>query len=291
MSGRMCATSVDDGSRRGGRHRRRSTTRGDALRALAGGLALVALAALTGAGPGVAPVPAAMASTTPVGERAGKVCEKFGSTPVEGGRYEVQNSLWGSDKPQCVVAFDTGFSVEAKHTNDSGPASYPSIVFGCNYGNCTKGTPFPRPIADLGDVRSSWVTTTPSSGDHAVAYDIWLDPTARKDGRPTGLELMIWLKHTDRVQPIGKKTGETTLGGVAYEVWLGKADLPTISYVRKEQTNEVKDLDITSFVTDAKNRGQAKEGWFLTSIQAGFEPWIGGDGLKTTSYSVTRNGQ
>ena len=281
------------------RHGRRTTTRGDAVRALAGGLALVALAALTGAGPAptAAPERAAMASTVfpeengPGEERAGKVCEKFGSTPVEGGRYEVQNSLWGSDKPQCIDAFDTGFSVQAKHTNDSGPASYPSIVFGCNYGNCTTGTPFPRPIADLGDLRSSWATTTPSSGDYNVAYDIWLDPTARKDGRPTGLELMIWLKHTDRVQPIGKKTGETVLGGVAYEVWLGKADLPTISYVRKEQTNEVKDLDITAFVTDAKNRGQAKEGWFLTSIQAGFEPWIGGDGLKTTSYSVTRNGQ
>ena len=42
---------------------------------------------------------------------------------MQGGRDEAQNSLWGSDKPQCVVAFDTGFSVEAKHTNKNGPAS------------------------------------------------------------------------------------------------------------------------------------------------------------------------
>ncbi len=337
------------------RHERRGGLRADAARMIGGGLALVALAVLTGVPHGASattavPVPVAVATTeapgadspststlapasptesadapgttdapetteTPAtvgtdapeattasaGRAEKKVCEKFGSTPVAGGRYEVQNSLWGASTAQCIVAYDgpsagpTGasaaFRVEAKHRNNSGPASYPSIVFGCNYGNCTKGTPFPRPISDLGDLRSSWSVKTPSSGDYNVAYDIWLDPTARKTGRPTGLELMIWLKHTDRVQPIGKKVGTATLDGVGYDVWLGKADLPTISYVRQQQTTEVKDLNITSFVTDAQKRGQAKEGWYLTSVQAGFEPWIGGDGLETTSYSVTRNGQ
>ncbi|GAA4830990.1 hypothetical protein GCM10023201_18630 [Actinomycetospora corticicola] len=359
----------------GPRHERRGGLRADAARMVGGGLALVALAVLTGVPHGASattavPVPVAVATTetpgadapststlapasptestglpetgdvpgdlpettdapeatdapeTPetvgtdapetttdapeattasAGRAEKKVCEKFGSTPVAGGRYEVQNSLWGASTSQCIVAYDgpsagpTGasaaFRVEAKHRNNSGPASYPSIVFGCNYGNCTKGTPFPRPISDLGDLRSSWSVKTPSSGDYNVAYDIWLDPTARKTGRPTGLELMIWLKHTDRVQPIGKKVGTATLDGVGYDVWLGKADLPTISYVRQQQTTEVKDLNITGFVTDAQKRGQAKDGWYLTSVQAGFEPWIGGDGLETTSYSVTRNGQ
>lgn len=342
------------------RHGRQVSRRTDAVRTLGGGLALVALAVLTGLPHGasaaaVDPVavttdapttstltpgspseptettepsapestepaepsessepsedPGATPSTTPTAATTAgaparaerKVCEKFGSTPVAGGRYEVQNSLWGASTAQCIVAYDgpsagpTGasaaFRVEAKHRNNSGPASYPSIVYGCNYGNCTKGTPFPRPIDDLGDLRSSWSVKTPASGDYNVAYDIWLDPTARKDGRPTGLELMIWLKHTDRVQPIGDKVGTATLDGVGYDVWLGKADLPTISYVRQQQTTSVKDLNITSFVTDAQQRGQAKQGWYLTSVQAGFEPWIGGDGLETTSYSVTRNGQ
>jgi hypothetical protein len=343
------------------RHERRASRRADAVRTLGGGLALVALAVLTGLPHGASaasaqPVPAAVTTDAPGSESptstltpvtptgtptetetpsseepssstptsstptsssptsstpattAGaparaekKVCEKFGSTPVAGGRYEVQNSLWGASTAQCIVAYDgpsagpTGasaaFKVEAKHRNNNGPASYPSIVFGCNYGNCTKGTPFPRPISDLGDLRSSWSVKTPASGDYNVAYDIWLDPTARKDGRPTGLELMIWLKHTDRVQPIGSKVGTATVDGVGYDVWLGKADLPTISYVRQQQTTSVKDLNITSFVTDAQKRGQAKQGWYLTSVQAGFEPWIGGDGLETTSYSVTRNGQ
>jgi len=309
MSGRWPRT--NDGTRRpvrrGGRHRRCDTVaaRGpEALRALVGGLGLVALVVLTTVVPqGSATatsailMPAAVTTSamtahhTPRGPAEKRVCDKFGSTPVAGGRYEVQNDLWGAGTSQCIVAFDTGFRVEANHNKPSGPASYPSIVFGCNYGNCTKGTPFPRPISDLGDLRTSWTTTTPAKGDYNVSYDIWLDPTARKTGRPTGLELMIWLKHTDRVNPIGKKVAETTLDGVAYEVWQGKADVTTISYVRKEATNSVTNLSIPTFVTDATKRGVAKPGWYMTSVQAGFEPWIGGNGLATTNFSVTRNGQ
>jgi hypothetical protein len=293
--------------RRGGRHRRCDTVarRGpEALRALVGGLGLVTLVVLTTVVPPGHPtaasailVPAAVTTTAhatptraPRAPNEKRVCDKFGSTPVAGGRYEVQNDLWGGTS-QCIVAFDTGFRVEANHNKTSGPASYPSMVFGCNYGNCTKGTPFPRPVSDLGDLRTSWTTTTPAKGDYNVSYDIWLDPTARKDGRPTGLELMIWLKHTDRVKPIGKQVGETTLDGVPYEVWVGKADLTTISYVRKQPTNAVTNLAIPTFVTDATKRGVAKPGWYMTSVQAGFEPWIGGTGLATTNFSVTRNGQ
>ena len=310
MSGRWPRT--NDGTsrrpvRRGGRHRRCDTVvpRGpEALRALVGGLGLVALVVLTAVVPqGSATatsailMPAAVTTSAvtahpaPRGPSEKRVCDKFGSTPVAGGRYEVQNDLWGAGTSQCIVAFDTGFRVEANHNKPSGPASYPSIVFGCNYGNCTKGTPFPRPISDLGDLRTSWTTTTPAKGDYNVSYDIWLDPTARKTGRPTGLELMIWLKHTDRVNPIGKKVAETTLDGVPYEVWQGKADVTTISYVRTQATNSVTNLSIPTFVADATKRGVAKPGWYMTSVQAGFEPWIGGNGLATTNFSVTRNGQ
>jgi hypothetical protein len=310
-----------------GRHRRDdvpSRLRTEAWRALIGGLGLVALVVLTTTVPlgnatgatDAALVPAAVRTpststsppktpeapktpetpktpTAPKAPTEKKVCDKFGSTPVQGGRYEVQNDLWGGGgASQCIYAFDTGFRVEADHDKDSGPASYPSIVFGCNYGNCTKGTPFPRPIADLGDLRTTWTTTTPAKGDYNVAYDIWLDPTARKEGAPTGLELMIWLKHTDRVNPIGKQTGDITLDGVPYEVWQGdNGGVPVISYVRKQQTNAVTNMAIPTFVADAQKRGVAKPNWYLTSVQAGFEPWIGGTGLVTTNFSVTRNGQ
>src|SRR5690349_6697345 len=84
-----------------------------------------------------------------------RVCDKFGSTPVAGGRYEVQNDVWGADTPQCVTAFDTGFVVDpADHHKENEPAAYPSIVWGCNYGNCTRDSPFPRPVSQLTGLKS-----------------------------------------------------------------------------------------------------------------------------------------
>ena len=220
-----------------------------------------------------------------------RICGTTESTPVAGGRYEVQNNVWGADTPQCVTAFDTGFVVDpADHHNTDQPAAYPSIWSGCNYGTCTKDSPFPRPLADLGDVRSSWSITVPPTGNYNAAYDIWLDPTPRRTDRPTGLELMIWLKSTGGIAPIGEKKGEVEIGGARYDVWQGDIDLPVISYVRQQETLEVRDLPISDFVTDATNRGVAQRDWYLTSVQAGFEPWTGGAGLTTTSFSVTRNG-
>ena len=30
--------------------------------------------------------------------------------------------------------------------------------------------------------------------------------------------------------------------------------------------------------------------WYLTNLQAGFEPWMGGKGLSTDAFNATRNG-
>ncbi|MEJ2890772.1 GH12 family glycosyl hydrolase domain-containing protein [Actinomycetospora aeridis] len=243
---------------------------------------MVAIAAVLAMVVGVNP-----AFGTPRGDGGTRVCGKTESTPVAGGRYEAQNNLWGADTPQCITAFDTGFVVDpADHRNEDGPASYPSMVWGCNYGNCTKDTPFPKKVSELAGLRSSWTVEVPPTGDYNVSYDLWMDPTPRRTGRPTGLELMVWLKNTPRVQPIGEKKAEVEIGGTTWDVWLGSIDLPTISYVRQEPTLSVTDLPLDQFVADAQRRGVAKPEWWMTSVQAGFEPWIGGRGLATRSFSA-----
>jgi hypothetical protein len=233
-----------------------------------------------------------LAPLPPRGSREGpRICGKTQSVPVAGGRYEVQNNAWGADTPQCTTAFDTGFVVQARHAEESGPAAYPSIVVGCNYGTCTRDTPFPRPLADLGDVRSSWAVTVPERGDYNVAYDVWLDPTPRREGANTGAELMIWLDRTDRVQPIGAERATVTIDDARWAVWTGENQgTPVISYVREESTDTVLDLPISDFVGDATRRGVVDPAWFLTNVQAGFEPWIGGEGLATDAFALTRNG-
>ena len=215
------------------------------------------------------------------------VCEKFGSVPVTGGRYVVQNDLWGADDPQCVRAFDTGFTVTVgNHRNTAQPAGYPSIFTGCHYGACTAGTLLPRAVRDLGPVASSWSYTVPPTGSFTAAYDIWFDPTPRRDGGVTGTELMIWLRTTGPA-PIGRKVARTAVAGTEWDVWRGANGAQVISYVRTQPTDRVDGLDLSAFLRDATARGVLPAEWYLTSVQAGFEPWTGGAGLTTNAFSVT----
>ena len=41
-----------------------------------------------------------------------------------------------------------------------------------------------------------------------------------------------------------------------------------------------------SFVNDVAARTQVTSSWYLTSVQAGFEPWSGGAGLAVNTFSA-----
>lgn len=242
------------------------------------------------AAPASAPAAAAApdAGATPAVAYAGppadavEVCDKFGSDPVADGKYFVQNNQWGADSPQCVAAWDVGFEVtKADHHSSGGvPAAYPALVAGCHYGNCTKDTLMPRPVAGVSELTSDWSVVVPDDGEWNVAYDIWFDPTARRDGTATGLELMIWLDKQGPQQPLGSRTATANIGGAEWEVWTGDNGTPVISYVRTEAAHSVTGLDLMAFAADATERDMIQPDWYLTSVQAGFEPVVGGRGRR-----------
>jgi hypothetical protein len=250
-------------------------------------LALLASTLLVAGSAVAAPAP------TPV-----STCERFGSFPLGGGVYVAANNVWGADTRQCIsnsgARGDSGFVVDtAEHVNTAGPAGYPSIYRGCVYGYCTGGSPFPRRVDQLGSVTSSWSTSGPTdpASTYNTAYDLWFDPNTNQPGRNTGAELMVWL-NTTGVQPIGTKGPSVTIAGASWDVWQGTLDgLKVISYVRTVGTTSVSNLPLHSFVADATARGVVQPAWYLTSVQAGFEPWTGGAGLRTISYSVTQKGR
>ena len=62
-----------------------------------------------------------------------------------------------------------------------------------------------------------------------------------------------------------------------------------VSYVRQQTTNSLS-FTVNDFFSDAISRGFAQRAWYLTSIQAGFEPWVGQTGLAVNSFSVTTGG-
>lgn len=223
------------------------------------------------------------------------ICEQYGSARIQNGRYIVQNNVWGASTAQCIdVNQNGGFTVtQAAHNNptNGAPAAYPSIYAGCHYANCTSdsGLPVRADDAAFRDVRSQVSMSYPGSGTYNASYDLWFDPTPRTDGQNTGAELMIWLNRQGPIQPIGSQVATVNLAGGTWEVWYGNVGWNVISYVRTSATTSL-DFAVETFYADAVSRGYAQRSWYLTSIQAGFEPWVGGAGLAVNSFSVTTSG-
>lgn len=243
------------------------------------GLAVAGLAA--GLAVAISPPQAAAATT---------ICEKYGSTKIQGGRYVVQNNEWGANDGQCISVSDTGFTITAGNHNvptNGAPAGYPSIYAGCHYGNCSSGSGLPLQVSRMGSVTSSTSYTT-ASGSWNASYDLWYDPNPNQSGQ-NAAELMIWGNHQGPIQPIGSRVGTATLAGATWDVWIGNPGWNVISYVRQQKTTSLS-LNLTEFTNDAVRRGQVQSSWYLTSAQFGFEPWQGGPGLAVNSFSFNASG-
>jgi Glycosyl hydrolase family 12 len=230
-------------------------------------------------------------ATAAVAAPAGTViCDQFGSTTSPDGRYVVQNNRWGSSTPQCVTVGANGFTLSTSTANvptNGAPASYPSIFWGCHYANCTTGfSPVQANSTRFGGISTGVGMSYPGSGQWDAAYDIWFDPTARRDGQNTGAEIMVWLNHAGAPRPVGSQVGTVSLAGGTWAVWEGNVGWNVVSYVRTAGTGSVS-FPVRTFYNDAVGRGFAQPAWYLTSIQAGFEPWTGGTGLAVTSFSVS----
>jgi hypothetical protein len=245
-------------------------------RAAAGGLVLAVLLGLTG--------------TTAAGSRAApvQICDKFGSTAVSGGRYTVQNNVWGADTRQCIDVRGPSFAItEAAHDNatNGAPAGYPSIFAGCHWSSCTTGSGLPRQVSGLRDVRSSVTIRTPEAGIWNAAYDLWFDPTPNPPGQNTGAELMVWMDHQGPIQPVGAKVGTARLGGATWDVWFGNIGWNVVTYIRQDELHRVRNVDLRLLTRDGVRRGYIDPAWYLTSAQFGFEPWQGGTGLAADNFT------
>jgi hypothetical protein len=253
-------------------------------RRLAGLLAALVVGA-GGAVAGTAVVGAAPAGTV--------ICEQYGSTSSPDGRYIVQNNRWGTSAEQCITVTAGGFTLSTSNANvptNGAPASNPSIYWGCHYGNCTPGfSPIQASSAAFAGVSTSVSMSYPGTGQWDAAYDIWFDPTPRTTGQNTGAEVMVWLNHMGAPQPVGSRVATVTLAGGTWDVWFGNIGWNVISYVRTSGTGSLS-FPVSTFFNDAVARGYASRSWYLTSIQAGFEPWTGGTGLAVTAFSVTTGG-
>lgn len=244
-------------------------------------LSAVLLATAGLVAPAIGTAPAAHADTL--------ICDQYGSTTI-GGKYVVMNNRWGSNAQQCVNVTGSGFRIQTQQGSTSGgaPLSYPAVYLGCHYGNCSPGTNLPRQLSRIGNASSSISYTYVAGSTFNASYDIWLDPTPKTTG-VNQVELMIWFTRQGGVQPIGSPVGTTSVGGRNWEVWQGNnGGNDVVSYVAQSALTGWS-FNVLDFVNDVDARTRVDRSWYLTSIQAGFEPWSGGVGLAVNSFSATVN--
>jgi hypothetical protein len=231
---------------------------------------------------------------------ATQLCEQYGSVAIDGGRYVVQNNRWGTGATQCIDVTPSGFTVtqaDGSVPTNGAPKSYPSVFSGCHYGTCseTGGLLGPTGLrasdARFRQLTSSVSVSMPAAGTWDAAYDIWFHKSrpSAATGQNDGAELMIWLNHRGPIQPIGSKVGTATVDGATWDVWYGGGGWNVISYVRQQTTTSL-DFSVAEFWDDVVRRGYGSSDWYLTSIQAGFEPWEGGVGLAVNDFDVRTDG-
>jgi hypothetical protein len=220
-----------------------------------------------------------------------QICEQYGSTTI-GGRYVVMNNRWGTSAQQCINVTSTGFSITTQQGTGStsgAPVSYPAVYLGCHYTNCSPGTNLPMQVSAISSATSSINYTFVSGATYDAAYDIWLDPSPKKDG-VNQQEIMIWFNRQGPIQPIGSSVGSANIGGRTWDVWRGSnGSNQVVSYVAPSPISSWS-FSVLDFINDVRNRGGITNSWYLTSIQAGFEPWIGGTGLAVNNFSASVNG-
>ncbi|WP_371648522.1 MULTISPECIES: GH12 family glycosyl hydrolase domain-containing protein [unclassified Streptomyces] len=232
----------------------------------------------------------ALLTTSSAAQADTTLCEQFGSTTVQG-RYVVQNNRWGTNQTQCVTTTDSGFRItqaDGSVPTNGAPKSYPSLYNGCHYTNCSPGTHLPARLSTITSSPTSVSYSYVSNAVYDAAYDIWLDPTPRTDGI-NRTEIMIWFNKVGSVQPVGSPVGTATVAGRQWQVWSGNnGSNDVLTFVAPSAIADWS-FDVMDFAREAVSRGLAQNSWYLTSVQAGFEPWQNGAGLAVTSFSSTVN--
>jgi hypothetical protein len=229
-----------------------------------------------------------IALAVPALAATGQICTQYGTTTQ--GNYVVMNNRWGTSATQCINVTTSGFQIiqqDGTGNLSGAPTAYPAIYLGCHYSNCSPNSPLPAQISRITSATSSTTETYPSSGTYDAAYDIWLNDTTNVSGVQK-TEIMIWLNHTGSIQPVGSSVGSASVAGRTWTVWTGNnGQNNVVSYVGSGITSF--SFSVMSFINDTLSRGSqyGNTSWYLTSIQDGFEPWIGGVGLAVSNFSAS----
>jgi hypothetical protein len=222
-----------------------------------------------------------------------QICDQFGWTTIQGSYVVTNNRFGSSTATQCINVTDTGFAITrlvGSNPTTGKPVGYPSVYLGCHYGNCSPGSSLPMQLSHINSATSSVNFGYVDGGEYDAAYDIYLDPTPNKIGHQQ-MEIMIHLNRQFSIQKVPPGLDETTIGGRSWEVWqLGPwaGGGKEFIYIAPSSIS-AGNFSVLDFINDVRSRGAITDGWYLNSIQAGFECWSGCVGLAINSFSAAVN--
>ncbi|KZS71136.1 hypothetical protein A4G29_18500 [Mycobacterium kansasii] len=220
------------------------------------------------------------------------ITSQYGTTTIQNA-YVVQNNAWNNPGGQSINVTPTGFSIVTENGSaptNGAPLGYPSIYDGWHYGTGSPGTNLPIQLGQIQTATSSINYTYPSNGIYDASYDIWLNPTPITTG-VNQQEVMIWFNHQGPIQPVGSVVGNATIDGQNFQVWKGSnGQNNVVSYVATTPITSWNNFDVMGFIDNTQTLEPVTDSWYLTSIQAGFEPWSGSVGAGVDSFSALVNG-
>jgi len=222
------------------------------------------------------------------------ISDQYGTTTIQNA-YVVQNNAYniGSGQ-QTITVSSTGFTITTETGSaptDGAPLAYPSVYLGGAYGTISPNSPLPDQLSQIQTATSSISYTYPSSGTYDASYDIWLNPTPNTSS-VNQQEIMIWFNHVGSIQPVGSDVGTAAVDGKQFAVWEGSnGQNQVVSYVADTPINSWNDMNVLGFIDHTETvEPSVNNSWYLTSIQAGFEPWNGSVGAAVDSFSAGING-
>jgi cellulose 1,4-beta-cellobiosidase len=219
--------------------------------------------------------------------------DRWDTTSVLAGEYRVFNNVWGAETAQEVTGDtnSTAFEVTLSEHDNSSVAAYPFILKGIHWGDAptaTVGSGLPTHVEDVASAPFQWsIDTSTANGSWNAAFESFFSSAGGM--APDKAELMIWVNYEGVYAPGGTRVASNvSIGGLNWNVYHGSPWASWQHYIAYQLVtpSNSESLDLRDFMDDALSRGYLASSWYLDNMEAGFEIWRDGEGLKTNSFSA-----
>jgi len=213
---------------------------------------------------------------------------------AHGAGLVVRNDNYGGRR-ECLANVNrrANFAVASSAARRKGvePAAFPNIFYGCSWGICSPSARLPRRLSRLRNPVTSWYTAGRPQGRWDAAYDIWFARQRATGGQDRGAEIMLWLRTDGLGRPAAAHSLLIDRRRWQLEHWITRNPAtgdhwPLIIFWMTHPRRYVRHLALMPFFHRVEALGLLHRSYWLTSVEAGFEVWRGGTGLRTTSFSV-----